>query len=116
MIGHNRQRGVALDTGLDVRLPYRPPFDWCHCLEFLRAHLTPGVEAIDGEAREFFGIDLGSAARERGYFVAELRPVARHLLGFGIEQKGANGGASHVETYNEGIGRARAGAQNHFSL
>ena len=35
-------------SGLTVRLPYRPPFDWEGLLDFLALRATPGVETVAG--------------------------------------------------------------------
>jgi len=37
-------------TGLELRLPYRPPFDWDHLLEFLRRRATRGVELVSNDS------------------------------------------------------------------
>lgn len=34
-------------SGLAIRLPYRPPFDWATTLRFLQARATPGVEIVE---------------------------------------------------------------------
>jgi AraC family transcriptional regulator of adaptative response / DNA-3-methyladenine glycosylase II len=36
-------------SGLIVRLPYRPPFDWASVTGFLKARATPGVEAVQDD-------------------------------------------------------------------
>jgi AraC family transcriptional regulator of adaptative response / DNA-3-methyladenine glycosylase II len=36
----------ARQTGLDLRIPYRPPFDWEHLIEFLGRRAVRGVELV----------------------------------------------------------------------
>lgn len=44
-----RRRAVmAPSAGLTVQLPYRPPFDFAHLLQFFAARAIPGVEVADG--------------------------------------------------------------------
>jgi len=38
--------GTAKDE-LTLRLPYRPPYDFAHLIEFLRRRVIPGVEVVD---------------------------------------------------------------------
>ena len=38
---------AAPDTGVTLRLRYRPPYDWDSMLAFLRARAIPGVEVIE---------------------------------------------------------------------
>jgi AraC family transcriptional regulator of adaptative response / DNA-3-methyladenine glycosylase II len=42
--------GATSDGALEVRLAYRPPFDWPAMLRFLALRATPGVETVDGES------------------------------------------------------------------
>lgn len=45
-----KQRDVANhDAHFEVRLPYRPPFDWPRLLDFLAPRAIPGVERIEGD-------------------------------------------------------------------
>jgi len=37
-------------TGLELRLPYRPPFDWGHLINFLRIRAIPGVEVVSKDS------------------------------------------------------------------
>jgi AraC family transcriptional regulator of adaptative response / DNA-3-methyladenine glycosylase II len=41
--------GSAAVSGVVVRLPYRPPYDWPFMLSYLAARAIPGVEAVAGE-------------------------------------------------------------------
>src|SRR5882724_5847042 len=41
--------GSVADTGVTVRLRYRPPYDWPAMLAFLRDRAIDGVEQVDGE-------------------------------------------------------------------
>ena len=41
------KRHSCTEMGLLLTLPYRPPFDWAGCVDFLRPRITPGVETID---------------------------------------------------------------------
>jgi AraC family transcriptional regulator of adaptative response / DNA-3-methyladenine glycosylase II len=38
------------ETGVTLKLRYRPPYDWNSILDFLRARAIPGVEVIDNES------------------------------------------------------------------
>lgn len=77
-----RQRAVETDVRptdqahIELKLFYRPPYQWPLLLRFLGAHLLPGVEAIDerGYRRT---LRMGDAAG-----IVAVRPVpdARHLL------------------------------------
>lgn len=46
-----RQNGVQLcqQAHLQLKLAYRPPYDWQAILQFLGARAIPGVECVDGE-------------------------------------------------------------------
>ena len=47
-----KQRRAPEDTGLQLRLRYRPPFDWAALLAFLETRAIPGVEWVgDGVYR-----------------------------------------------------------------
>lgn len=37
---------ISRQAGLELRLPYRPPFDWDHLIAFLGRRATPGVELV----------------------------------------------------------------------
>jgi len=37
---------VSRKTGLELHLPYRPPFDWDHLIDFLRQRAIQGVEVV----------------------------------------------------------------------
>ncbi|HVM97943.1 MAG TPA: DNA-3-methyladenine glycosylase, partial [Candidatus Acidoferrales bacterium] len=41
------KKSDAVNGGLVVRLPYRPPLAWMELLEFLAPRATPGVEQVD---------------------------------------------------------------------
>ncbi|HEX4420614.1 MAG TPA: AlkA N-terminal domain-containing protein [Kofleriaceae bacterium] len=43
--------GSVVDTGVTVRLRYRPPYDWPALLAFLRGRAIEGVERVDADAR-----------------------------------------------------------------
>lgn len=44
-----RRRTLANDTAVDVRLRYRPPYDWERMLAYLRARAVPGLEHVSRE-------------------------------------------------------------------
>jgi hypothetical protein len=46
----------------------------------------------------------------------QLRRISFHAPGFRIEQNHPLSVRRYIENYNVGIGHARSGAQNHFSL
>ncbi|MEO8035150.1 MAG: AlkA N-terminal domain-containing protein [Acidobacteriota bacterium] len=51
MAPRDMRRGrSATESEIEVRLPYRPPFDWAGLLEFLRYRAIPGVESVTTEA------------------------------------------------------------------
>jgi AraC family transcriptional regulator, regulatory protein of adaptative response / DNA-3-methyladenine glycosylase II len=37
-------------TGLELRLPYRPPFDWDHLIDFLRQRAIRGIEVVSRDS------------------------------------------------------------------
>jgi AraC family transcriptional regulator of adaptative response / DNA-3-methyladenine glycosylase II len=41
--------GSVAGTGVTVRLPYRPPYDWSAMLSYLKARAVDGVERVEGE-------------------------------------------------------------------
>ena len=60
---------TSSQSGLMIRLPYRPPFDWSALVNFLRPRATPGVELVqDGVYQRT--ISLGDAT---GIF--DVRPA-----------------------------------------
>jgi AraC family transcriptional regulator of adaptative response / DNA-3-methyladenine glycosylase II len=65
----------ASGTGLVVRLPYRPPFDWPAILRFLEPRATPGVEQIDGMVYRR-SVDLNG---NTGIIEIDAVPDQRHL-------------------------------------
>jgi len=44
------RRGPAGDSGIALRLAFRPPLDWATLIRFLLPRLTPGVESADSDA------------------------------------------------------------------
>lgn len=44
-----RDHPVAATEDLQLRLPYRPPFDWEALLSFLRLRAIPGIEAVGSD-------------------------------------------------------------------
>jgi AraC family transcriptional regulator of adaptative response / DNA-3-methyladenine glycosylase II len=72
--GLRRVRGrparVRSGSGLELRLPYREPFNWSAMIEFLRPRATPGVEFVR-ESCYRRTIELGDAAG-----VIDVRPDA----------------------------------------
>ena len=55
-----RPRVADVDGGVELTLPYRPPFDWQALLDFYRNHLIHGLETVDGDSYERV-FELGSA-------------------------------------------------------
>jgi AraC family transcriptional regulator of adaptative response / DNA-3-methyladenine glycosylase II len=48
----------APESGVTLRLPYRPPYDWAGVLAFLRHRAIPGVESVGDEVyRRTVGVD-----------------------------------------------------------
>jgi AraC family transcriptional regulator, regulatory protein of adaptative response / DNA-3-methyladenine glycosylase II len=43
----NRAAGAELGGGLELKLPYSPPYDWAAMLAFLQARAIPGVEQVE---------------------------------------------------------------------
>jgi AraC family transcriptional regulator, regulatory protein of adaptative response / DNA-3-methyladenine glycosylase II len=56
------------ESGLVIRLPYQPPFDWSALMRFLRPRATPGVELVRDECYQRT-ISVGDAAG-----VIDVRP------------------------------------------
>jgi AraC family transcriptional regulator of adaptative response / DNA-3-methyladenine glycosylase II len=44
------ERHATPQSGLMIRLPYRPPLDWSSLMDFLRPRATPGVESVQDDA------------------------------------------------------------------
>lgn len=44
-----RGKGSTAETGIHLRLSYRPPFAWGALLDYFRSRLVPGVESIVGD-------------------------------------------------------------------
>ncbi len=44
------ERNTSPQSGLVIRLPYRPPLDWSALIDFLRPRGTPGVESVQDGA------------------------------------------------------------------
>lgn len=64
------------EANLQLKLAYRPPFEWQSLIQFLQARAIPGVEAI-GAGRYCRTVDIDGTAG-----IVEVRPVegAQHLL------------------------------------
>jgi len=72
--GHRRARPAA-EFAVDLRLAYRPPFDWEGLLRFFRARAIPGVEEAGAQTYRRT-VQAGGAAG-----VIEVRPLeGRRLL------------------------------------
>jgi AraC family transcriptional regulator of adaptative response / DNA-3-methyladenine glycosylase II len=53
---------LVTDGGLELHMPYRPPFAWSALLEFLAPRAMPGVEAVDLEHGTYRRVvELGGA-------------------------------------------------------
>lgn len=87
-----RQRGPAGDEGVDLALPFRPPFDWEAMLDYYRSHAIASLEAFPAGAYErLFRFEGGKPGhvrvtrgpgstlriRVRGGDVSDLGRVAR---------------------------------------
>ena len=78
----------SAQTGLAIRLPYRPPLDWRAFVSFLSPRTTPGVELIDGSAYrrtirigdEAGTIDVRPDQSEPVLAVSIELPGYRHLM------------------------------------
>ena len=68
-----RRRGEAAPGAIELRLPYRQPFDGESLLAFLAARAIPGVEEVDGKRYR------RTLALEHGPAVIALAPDARHV-------------------------------------
>lgn len=88
---HGRENEVAgASAPMELRLTYRPPFDWNSLLEFLRSRATAGVEAVEGgvyrrsfEVQGTTGVLKVSHLPERRALVLSLdvaAPRALHTL------------------------------------
>lgn len=65
---------------LTLVLPYRPPYDFCGLLRFLRDRSIPGVEAVDeGVYRRVLRIGRGENLKKWGWLEVTHQP-ARHAL------------------------------------
>jgi AraC family transcriptional regulator, regulatory protein of adaptative response / DNA-3-methyladenine glycosylase II len=68
-----RRRGDAAPGAIELRLPYRDPFDGESLLAFLAARAIPGVEEVDGKTYQ------RTLTLEHGPAVIALEPDARHV-------------------------------------
>jgi AraC family transcriptional regulator of adaptative response / DNA-3-methyladenine glycosylase II len=66
---HSRARPASEDCAIELRLAYRPPYDWPALIGFLGARAIPGVEAVDPRAYRRTVRIAGAAG------VIEVRPV-----------------------------------------
>jgi AraC family transcriptional regulator of adaptative response / DNA-3-methyladenine glycosylase II len=74
---------ASTQSGLVIRLPYRPPLDWSALLDFLRPRATPGVESVQ-EGAYLRTIRVGEATG-----VIDVRPdKAEPVLKVRIELPG----------------------------
>jgi len=65
-----RGRRAGSNSGLEIKLSYRPPFDWQAMLQFLDYRAIPGVEHVDGNSySRTFSLDGRS-----GHFTASFEP------------------------------------------
>jgi AraC family transcriptional regulator of adaptative response / DNA-3-methyladenine glycosylase II len=71
-----RRRAAPTESGLVLRLSYRPPLDWAALLAFLAERATPGVEAIEGDSYRRTIAVHGAA----GWIEARPEPRAAQLL------------------------------------
>jgi AraC family transcriptional regulator of adaptative response / DNA-3-methyladenine glycosylase II len=75
-------RRPVLSARIELRLAYRPPFDWAGLLEFLRARAIDGVEIVDEDsyARTITIGDARGALRvrhaTRGYYLTATVPAS----------------------------------------
>jgi AraC family transcriptional regulator of adaptative response / DNA-3-methyladenine glycosylase II len=87
-----RRRAAPESEGVELRLPFRPPFDWEAALDYYRAHALAGLEAFpEGAYERVFRFGNGPAGhlrvtpgpgaslrmRVRGGDLADLGRVAR---------------------------------------
>jgi AraC family transcriptional regulator of adaptative response / DNA-3-methyladenine glycosylase II len=69
-------RAIAPQRGLELRLPYRTPFDWQSQLAFLEERAIPGIELVSGNVYQRT-IEIDGA---RGFFSAKPDEAERRLL------------------------------------
>lgn len=69
-----RPRERTADSGIAIRLPYRPPYDWAALLASLGRAAIPGVERVDGD-RYARTVRFGE---HRGW--VDVRPFAGNRL------------------------------------
>jgi AraC family transcriptional regulator of adaptative response / DNA-3-methyladenine glycosylase II len=62
--------GTVAQTGVTVRLRYRPPYDWPAMLGYLRTRVIDGVEQVDGERY------LRSVAHDGAHGAVEIAHLA----------------------------------------
>ncbi len=72
----NRKHSQSNDPNLQLRLSYRPPFDWPALRNFLQARAIPGVEKIDGDTYRRTVQDGNSTGIIEVQFIKDQR----HLL------------------------------------
>ena len=69
-------RAIAPQRGLELRLPYRTPFDWQSLLAFLEQRAIPGIERVSGNVYQRT-IEIDGA---RGFFTAKPDETEPRLL------------------------------------
>jgi AraC family transcriptional regulator of adaptative response / DNA-3-methyladenine glycosylase II len=63
-----RKMSSSLESGVTLRLRYRPPYDWDSLLAFLRARAIPGVEIVEnGHYLRTVGMDGFTGSIEVGH-------------------------------------------------
>ncbi len=77
------------DSSLQLRLDYRPPFDWPAMMSHLQARALPGVEQVDADVYvrsiEIGGmsgrIEVGPAQQDHAVMLRVPARFSRHLMG-----------------------------------
>jgi AraC family transcriptional regulator, regulatory protein of adaptative response / DNA-3-methyladenine glycosylase II len=66
----------AASTGVRLKLPFSPPYDWRAMIEFLGARAMPGVERVEGDRYE----RTFAVGAVRGVVEVQAPPVESHLI------------------------------------
>lgn len=75
-IRQRRRKPQSLKQGIEIRLNYRPPFDWRTMLDFFAKRAIPGIEAVsDNTYQRSFTLE-GKA----GHFALEFEPAEHSAL------------------------------------
>jgi AraC family transcriptional regulator, regulatory protein of adaptative response / DNA-3-methyladenine glycosylase II len=76
---------TAAQSAIELKLNYRPPYDWSAFLNFVRRRAIPGLEVVGDQSYQRNGISVRHSAREN-CLVARIEPANVSRLRAVVEQ------------------------------